>query len=631
METPVGQEVGKRRRAKGVLMKRIAVFLVAAAAVGAALRAEAGVAYHGTRGLVRTLTADNIGKGKLNFQLGGHYFQYPDEKLLAGPYTGATVDYHLMIARATLTYALSEYLEVGANLDVRARLRDPKDKAGYDIESVTRGGLGDTQVSGKLSVPLPTSVVKLGGFGEASFATGDEERGFTSGKTDVLVLGLLTLDFVDLESFVPTRLHFNSGYRFDNNEKEGYGIFDPADPAASGFPPPAYPPVPATESNSFNDLFVFNTAVEFPAPQMTFFVEFDWQRLLVDADSVPTGTTRDTYTLTPGFAYNISKSVELKLAGDININSGSTPSLANPPDWALWLMLAGTWELVPQDRDRDGVPDNKDGCPDQPEDVDGFQDDDGCPDADNDGDGRADKDDTCPDLAEDADGFQDDDGCPDLDNDQDGIPDKEDRCPNEAEDFDGDADTDGCPDLVKDSDKDGVSDDVDRCPLQAEDVDGFQDEDGCPDLDNDLDGIPDASDKCPNAPEAFNGIDDEDGCPDDKPIERQSILKGVNFESGSAVLTPDSHRILDEAVRSLLAYPDVKVEILGYTDSVGQASANLALSQRRAESVKQYLVNAGIDPARLTARGLGEEDPVASNATPEGRAQNRRIEYRRLN
>jgi OOP family OmpA-OmpF porin len=150
-------------------------------------------------------------------------------------------------------------------------------------------------------------------------------------------------------------------------------------------------------------------------------------------------------------------------------------------------------------------------------------------------------------------------------------------------------------------------------------------------LDNDLDGIPDVDDKCPNAPETFNGIDDEDGCPDEKPIERQFILKGVNFESGSAVLTPDSHRVLDVVVRSLMAYPEVKVEILGHTDSVGQAALNLGLSERRADAVKQYLVNAGIDPARLTAKGLGEESPVASNATPEGRAQNRRIEFRRLN
>ncbi len=80
-----------------------------------------------------------------------------------------------------------------------------------------------------------------------------------------------------------------------------------------------------------------------------------------------------------------------------------------------------------------------------------------------------------------------------------------------------------------------------------------------------------------------------------------------------------------------MAYPEVRVEIQGYTDSVGKASANLALSHKRAESVRQYLVNAGIDPTRLTSAGYGEENPVSSNATPTGRAQNRRIEFKRLN
>jgi len=611
-------------------MRRFLAILAAASVVVCAVPAGAGVAYHGTRGLIRSLSADNIGKGKLNFQLSEHYFQYPGEELLS-LYPGATVDYHMFITRGTLTFAASEFLELGANLDVRSWIRDPKEKAGNDFDRVTRGGIGDTQVSGKLTVPLKSRVVKLGALGEASFPTGDDTRGFTADKTDFLLLGLLTLDFVDIEAFVPTRLHLNAGYRFNKNEKDGYGIFDPDFPDSSGFQPPAYPAVPSGESDSFNDLFVFNSAIEFPAPQVTFFVEFDWQRLLVNADSLPADATENTYTITPGLSVNLSKSMEIKAAGDINLNSGSTPSVANPPDWALWLMLSGTAQVVAQDRDHDGISDKTDGCPDEPEDLDGFKDDDGCPDPDNDGDGIADRDDKCPDLAEDVDGFEDQDGCPDLDNDQDGIPDTTDRCPNEPEDFDGEADTDGCPDLIKDSDNDGIADDVDRCPLQAEDVDGFQDDDGCPDLDNDLDGIPDVNDKCPNAPEVFNGLQDEDGCPDERPIGQQFILKGVNFESGSAVLTPDSYRVLDEVVRSLMARPDVKVEILGYTDNVGKASFNLGLSERRAEAVKQYIVNAGVDATRLTTKGYGEESPVAGNATPEGRAQNRRIEFKRLN
>ncbi|HEX2574441.1 MAG TPA: thrombospondin type 3 repeat-containing protein [Polyangia bacterium] len=132
--------------------------------------------------------------------------------------------------------------------------------------------------------------------------------------------------------------------------------------------------------------------------------------------------------------------------------------------------------------------------------------------SDADGDGIPDALDRCPQRAEDLDGFEDGDGCPDLDNDRDGILDTSDRCPNDAEDRDGFEDDDGCPD--PDNDNDGILDGVDRCPGEPEDRDGFRDEDGCPDPDNDNDGIPDTIDRCPNEPETFNAFQDEDGCPD---------------------------------------------------------------------------------------------------------------------
>jgi hypothetical protein len=131
---------------------------------------------------------------------------------------------------------------------------------------------------------------------------------------------------------------------------------------------------------------------------------------------------------------------------------------------------------------------------------------------DRDGDGITDANDRCPDEPEDRDGFQDADGCPDPDNDQDGIVDVTDKCPNEPEDRDGFQDADGCPD--PDNDQDGTADVTDKCPNEPEDRDGFQDADGCPDPDNDQDGIPDAADKCPNEPETKNGFQDDDGCPD---------------------------------------------------------------------------------------------------------------------
>jgi hypothetical protein len=169
-----------------------------------------------------------------------------------------------------------------------------------------------------------------------------------------------------------------------------------------------------------------------------------------------------------------------------------------------------------KDSDGDGIPDDRDQCPTDPEDFDGYEDDDGCPEPDNDLDGIPDAVDKCPLQAEDFDGFQDDDGCPDPDNDGDGIPDASDRCPDKPETVNGFQDEDGCPDEA-DRDGDGVPDERDQCPDEPEDTDGFKDEDGCPDPDNDGDGIPDTLDECIDEPETFNGYQDEDGCPDEAP------------------------------------------------------------------------------------------------------------------
>jgi hypothetical protein len=168
------------------------------------------------------------------------------------------------------------------------------------------------------------------------------------------------------------------------------------------------------------------------------------------------------------------------------------------------------------DRDGDGIKDDADQCPTDPEDLDGHEDSDGCPDRDNDLDTIEDSADKCPNQAEDPDGFEDLDGCPDPDNDKDGINDDNDVCPLEAETKNGFEDEDGCPD-VPDTDNDGVPDSEDKCPQDAEDTDGFEDTDGCPDEDNDGDGVPDNRDECIDEPETVNEFQDEDGCPDEAP------------------------------------------------------------------------------------------------------------------
>ena len=247
--------------------------------------------------------------------------------------------------------------------------------------------------------------------------------------------------------------------------------------------------------------------------------------------------------------------------------------------------------------------------------------------SDDDEDGISNKDDACPYDAEDFDGYRDEDGCPDRDNDGDGVPDHKDLCPDDAEDHDGFRDEDGCPD--PDNDEDGVIDALDACPDEAEDLDGFQDDDGCPDMDDDNDGVADVLDKCPNTPAGvIVGID---GCPTAREIKAEMVLEGVSFASNSAELTVASYAVLNKVAESLVAYPEVRVEIQGHTDRTGSAEYNLDISGRRADAVRVYLIGQGIAASRLTSVGYGETRPIASNDTRAGRAANRRVELMRRN
>lgn len=626
-----------------VILATIAAVLLPLAAAPAAGQD----AWNGTAGLLRVHEAGTIGKGKLIFSLGTCYHRRSDVMLGEGRLydlfdasgDAPEVSYNFFSTRAVLTLGISDYLEIAAGLSVRNWImqvgEEAEDNVRDDVEIddyKRRGGIGDTEVLLKLIPPVPSEYIRLGVLGSATFPTGNDDGGrrFTTGEIDFGMKGLLTVDLSNQTRFLPTKLHLNAGYRFNRNEEEGFGILDENDPDRSGFPYPAYPAVPEDESDSFNDLFTFNTGLEFIVGQANLFVEFNWDNY-INADYDSAAWDKSVYTITPGLSVTSSNGVGVILALDVDLGNGDDDAISNPPDWAGYFAFSYGGFVMAQDADGDGIEDDEDRCPESPEDFDGHEDDDGCPDPDNDGDGIDDGIDACADLAEDFDGFEDEDGCPDLDNDGDGIPDVEDRCPNEPEDFDGDNDADGCPDIVQDTDSDGIPDDMDNCPLMAEDMDGWQDDDGCPDLDNDIDGILDVDDACPNQPETFNGYEDTDGCPDVPPIEQKMILRGINFQTGSAAITPNSYTELDKVVQSLMAYPNVRIEIRGYTDSVGSDASNQALSERRANSVREYLVNAGIAPDRIEANGFGEADPVASNDTAAGRADNRRIEFHRLN
>lgn len=306
------------------------------------------------------------------------------------------------------------------------------------------------------------------------------------------------------------------------------------------------------------------------------------------------------------------------------------------PRFAVAANIGWSGAFVAEDSDHDGIPDKEDSCPNEPEDKDGFQDGDGCPDIDNDQDGIPDALDKCPNQPEDKDGFQDEDGCPDPDNDKDGIPDLQDKCPNEPEDMDGFEDYDGCPDL--DNDKDGVPDAVDKCPNLPEDRDNFEDADGCPDPDNDQDKIPDINDKCPNQPETYNGFEDGDGCPDvapgqsgSAPLDKRTLLKSIHFLGNTAELLPESYASLDSLAQRIRATPGVMVEVRGYWDGAAPELDGMRASEARANVVRKYLVSKGIAPDQVMARGLGSRDPIDNNRTAAGRQRNRRVELVRLN
>ena len=315
----------------------------------------------------------------------------------------------------------------------------------------------------------------------------------------------------------------------------------------------------------------------------------------------------------------------------------------------------------PHDQDGDKVFDGIDQCPDTPAGV--TVDAKGCPPGplDSDGDGVNDLLDKCP--ATPAGATVDPNGCP-IDSDRDNVWDGLDKCPDTPAgatvdatgcpmDSDGDKVFDGidrCPDTAPgtpvdsfgcpaDTDKDGVGDGFDKCPNTPP---GIQvDANGCPIAhDTDGDGVIDPQDRCPNTP-AGSRVD-QFGClllfeerapaaPGAPPVRPTLILQGVTFRTGSSVLTRESYAILDQVAASLVANPQIRIEIAGYTDSTGRKLTNLRLSMGRAGAVQHYLARKGVSPMRMRARGFGATGYIAPNATPEGRAQNRRVELHKLN
>jgi OOP family OmpA-OmpF porin len=218
------------------------------------------------------------------------------------------------------------------------------------------------------------------------------------------------------------------------------------------------------------------------------------------------------------------------------------------------------------------------------------------------------------------------------DRDHDGIPDDYDACPDDPEDHLGDDPSDGCP-LPPDRDGDGIPDMYDKCPDQPEDKDGVDDGDGCPETDADNDGIPDAQDACPKDPGKPNPDPKKNGCPlyiaKEGSVVR--VLQQVHFKTGSAQILPDSFPMLQEIVDLLKADQGIKrMSIEGHTDNKGKPENNKVLSQNRANSVMAWLTSHGVTADRLEAHGFGQEKPIDTNDTDEGRQANRRVEFKIL-
>lgn len=255
------------------------------------------------------------------------------------------------------------------------------------------------------------------------------------------------------------------------------------------------------------------------------------------------------------------------------------------------------------DTDGDTVYDKYDACPE----VFGLVAFNGCPDSDDDG--IIDEEDDCPETP----GLESLNGCPDAD--EDGIADKDDNCPNVK----GSAENKGCPD----TDGDGLIDKEDDCP----NVSGPSANKGCPWPDTDNDGILDKDDSCVDQA----GPASNNGCPEiseSEVTQLQDLFKLVFFETGEDQFIEETPSKLKQASAIMVNFSTAKFAISGHADSVGSAKSNLELSERRANKVMAFLVENGVNPSNLTANGYGEENPVASNNTKKGRAENRRVEIK---
>lgn len=291
---------------------------------------------------------------------------------------------------------------------------------------------------------------------------------------------------------------------------------------------------------------------------------------------------------------------DIQIGAGIGSSFNSGDSLGAP---SFRMLLGIEWHPSipapppPADRDEDGIPDQFDACPDTPGPYEEQHRINGCP--------------------------------PDAD--KDGIPDEVDACPNVPGVKTDDPKTNGCPPPPPDRDHDGIIDVQDACP----DVPGVPSSDptknGCPPppADRDGDGIVDSEDACPDEKGPHNDDPKKNGCPIVHITDTEVvILEQVQFDTGKATIKHASDGLLDQVAQVLITHPELlKLEVQGHTDSTGSRALNKRLSQDRANAVMAALVKRSVDKSRLTAKGYGQEQPIADNSTDSGRALNRRVQF----
>jgi len=487
------------------------------------------------------------------------------------------VQYQLM-ADVVASIAFTEWLDLGVDIPVLGLSSGETPPSASGLNKVKSGGLGDLRVGLKGAFLRPDAE---GGFGlalaeDVTFPTstghnlvGDEGFSFTT---------LLVADYYSRG----WRGALNAGYRARTKKTD--------------ILPAALLPAGASSPSTYDEI-VIGAAGQFPI--LCGILE---GMLTIESRTKATSpfSSKEVSGLDvmAGVKYHIGSLALLAGGGAGLLKAIGSPKMLGT--------LAVSWEPKTStgccpDRDADGVCDDNDRCPDEA----GSMSHGGCADSDNDS--VYGPDDKCPTEA----GQADMGGCPDTD--RDGVPDSEDACKIVA----GPAIYKGCPD----SDGDGLSDHEDRCPTVA----GPRDLEGCKDADRD--GVIDVEDQCPAVP----GVKALQGCPSQRiEITKEKIVlkDKVFFEFKKAILLPESNLLLDEVAKALMAHPEIaRVRIEGHTDNVGNRKGNLKLSQERAESVRSYLIKAGVHPSRLEAQGFGDRKPLMTNKTEDGRATNRRVEF----